>query len=134
MIDPLTLQDLSNKFGIDKYSILREYIQIRFLNELYSLPDSGKLVFKGGTALRLLFESNCFSEELDFTTTLEESDIKMIIEKVVRVLSLEMPGLVIKDLETRTGISQKLYLETSVSPQALTIKLDFSQRESVFLC
>ena len=96
------------------------------------MPDSDKLIFKGGTALRLLFESNRFSEDLDFTTTLEVADITFLVQKAVKLLNLEMPDLTIKDLKTLIGISKKLYLSTPITPQPLTIKLDFSQRESVF--
>jgi predicted nucleotidyltransferase component of viral defense system len=48
-------------------NIIREYFQHIFLSELYKLPDSGKLLFKGGTALRIVYGSPRFSEDLDFS-------------------------------------------------------------------
>lgn len=38
-----------------------------FLSRLYQEKDSEKLLFKGGTALRIIWQSPRFSEDLDFT-------------------------------------------------------------------
>jgi len=46
---------------------VREYCQHLFLSYLYQKPESAKLFFKGGTALRIIFGSPRFSEDLDFT-------------------------------------------------------------------
>lgn len=48
-------------------NIIREYAQHLFLSELYQLPGSEKLLFKGGTALRIIYNSPRFSEDLDFS-------------------------------------------------------------------
>src|SRR3989338_9372242 len=48
-------------------NIVREYVQHLFLTELYQLPGSEKLLFKGGTALRIVYNSPRFSEDLDFS-------------------------------------------------------------------
>jgi predicted nucleotidyltransferase component of viral defense system len=48
-------------------NIVREYAQHLFLSELYQLPGSEKLLFKGGTALRIIYNSPRFSEDLDFS-------------------------------------------------------------------
>lgn len=133
MIDPVTVQRLSQKQGIDRYTILREYIQLLYLNELYTFPESKKLVFKGGTALRFLFNSNRFSEDLDFTTTMSPSEIVSLSDQVVKNLSQELPQINIATLKTLIGLSRKISLPTGISSQPLTIKLDFSDRELVVL-
>ena len=48
-------------------NIVREYAQHLFLTELYQLQGSEKLLFKGGTALRIVYNSPRFSEDLDFS-------------------------------------------------------------------
>jgi len=131
MISTNTLQSLSDKNGIDKYSILREIIQISFLEELYKLPQSKRLFFKGGTALKILFDSTRYSEDLDFTTNLDAKEIIKIVDETASQLNKEYPKLTIKKLDTLTGISKKISIPTDISSQPLTIKLDFSQRESV---
>lgn len=47
-------------------AILREYLQCELLSILFSLQGSERLGFIGGTALRLLWELDRFSEDLDF--------------------------------------------------------------------
>ncbi len=48
-------------------NVVREYCQHLFLSFLYQNPGSEKLLFKGGTALRVILKSPRFSEDLDFT-------------------------------------------------------------------
>ncbi len=48
-------------------NVVREYCQHLFLSYFYQLPNSELLLFKGGTALRIIFQSPRFSEDLDFT-------------------------------------------------------------------
>ena len=48
-------------------NVVREYCQHLFLSFLYKNPGSEKLLFKGETALRIIFKSPRFSEDLDFT-------------------------------------------------------------------
>ena len=50
-------------------NVVREYCQHLFLSYLYQNPGSEKLLFKGGTALRIILKSPRFSEDLDFTGT-----------------------------------------------------------------
>lgn len=48
-------------------NIVREYFQHVFLSKLYALPESERLLFKGGTALKIVYGSPRFSEDLDFS-------------------------------------------------------------------
>jgi len=48
-------------------NIVREYFQHVFLKELYNMPESKQMLFKGGTALRIVYGSPRFSEDLDFS-------------------------------------------------------------------
>jgi len=133
MIDLSTAKSLGFKTGIDPFSVIREYVQIAFLNEIYAQPKIGKTVFKGGTALRLMFASNRFSEDLDFTTDLSKKDLDGILADVIGELEKEIPNLEIRDLDTIAGISKKISIKIADVSQPLTIKLDFSLREEVFL-
>jgi predicted nucleotidyltransferase component of viral defense system len=48
--------------------ILREYIQILMLKELYRTEEGKKICFTGGTYLRLVHNLKRFSEDLDFNS------------------------------------------------------------------
>ena len=47
-------------------SILKEYLQYKILKSIFDQKSSEKLVFLGGTALRIIHGSTRFSEDLDF--------------------------------------------------------------------
>jgi len=47
-------------------SILVEYLQYEILDSIYKQKESAQLSFIGGTAIRIVYEGNRFSEDLDF--------------------------------------------------------------------
>ncbi|MBN2035810.1 MAG: nucleotidyl transferase AbiEii/AbiGii toxin family protein [Chitinispirillaceae bacterium] len=49
-----------------KRNLLREYLQYKILEQIFSSPWAGKLAFMGGTAIHLIHGNTRFSEELDF--------------------------------------------------------------------
>ena len=68
MITKETLSSLARKYQTSEFpNIVREYFQHLFLSELYKLPGAEKMLFKGGTALRIIYGSPRFSEDLDFS-------------------------------------------------------------------
>ena len=75
--------------------ILREYLQVLILKELYKLPEGKKIFFTGGTYLRLVHQSKRFSEDLDFNTAeMKKSDFDGLLKKTQN--NLEKEGLKIK--------------------------------------
>ena len=131
MIDLTTLTQLSHNFEIDTFTVLREYIQIRFLSQIYRDQRFTKTYFKGGTCLRLIYGSSRFSEDLDFTTILSIPSLGKVLDDTVEKLVKEFAKLRWKEVESLQGFSAKLYFPVDFAKQELTIKLDFSQRESV---
>ena len=67
MLSKENLEEFTRKKQTDIQNVVREYIQHLFLSYLYQIPDSEHLLFKGGTALRIILQSPRFSEDLDFT-------------------------------------------------------------------
>lgn len=49
-----------------KRNLLREYLQYKILEAIFDSEFSSKLVFMGGTAIRMLHGNTRFSEDLDF--------------------------------------------------------------------
>ncbi|MBU1104627.1 MAG: nucleotidyl transferase AbiEii/AbiGii toxin family protein [Patescibacteria group bacterium] len=129
MISQTDLINYSKIYKIDQYTVLREYLQIIFLNSLYKKKGSSGVVFKGGTAIRLIYESPRFSEDLDFNTTLKMSLLRSVLGDSLTDARKVFPKLSLKELNTTQGFSAKLFLENEISPMPLTVKLDFSMRE-----
>jgi predicted nucleotidyltransferase component of viral defense system len=70
MISQEAIRKLARQYHVPEHpNIVREYFQHLFLSEFYKLEDSSHLLFKGGTALRIVYQSPRFSEDLDFTMT-----------------------------------------------------------------
>lgn len=68
MISQDTIRQLATQHQTSESpNIIREYFQHLFLSELYKLPHADRLLFKGGTALRIVYASPRFSEDLDFS-------------------------------------------------------------------
>lgn len=131
MVNQKVIKQVAFTQQIDQFTILREWLQVSFLEEFYRQEGLTKTYFKGGTAIRLLLESDRFSEDLDFTTELSPELIEANLALTTFKLKSEFPDLVAKKLETVQGYSAKLFLPTEFTSQPLTIKLDFSLREPV---
>lgn len=66
MLSLESLKEFTNKNQTRLENIIREYLQHLFLSSLYKIKGAEKLLFKGGTALRMIYGSPRFSEDLDF--------------------------------------------------------------------
>ena len=67
----LTFEQLKQQYGEELLkrnarSILTEYLQYEILDSLFKQERSEKLSFMGGTAVRIVYGSRRFSEDLDF--------------------------------------------------------------------
>src|SRR5581483_9392999 len=70
MISNASIQELAHKSQTTELNVRREYVQHLFLAYFYQQPQTDKIYFKGGTALRMLYDSQRFSEHLDFSSSL----------------------------------------------------------------
>lgn len=130
MITSEQINILTKKYKINESIILREYLQLFFLNELYSEKEAQNIFFKGGTALRLIYESPRFSEDLDFTVEIEEK----IFDKFISNLFRKIEKKETITFKPRKVISGKTFLLKSKSPlftNETHINLDFSFREKI---
>ncbi|RLG10990.1 hypothetical protein DRN73_06495 [Candidatus Pacearchaeota archaeon] len=84
MITEEQIKLLSKKKKINESVIFREYIQLLFLQELYS--HNKNFFFKGGTALHLIWHSPCFSENLDFIVEMKNEEFLKFIKKIFNEL------------------------------------------------
>lgn len=133
MISKEQIKELSQRFSIDEFTILREYIQIVFLGVLYSKKKSQDIYFKGGTAIHLLLKSSRFSEDLDFTTKLTIIELKDFLEDVLKKVDLVIPGAVLKKIDAgKKSLKGILSYQTGEMKFPLNIHLDFSIREKPF--
>lgn len=67
MITQEFIKNLAVKYQTIPENVAREYLQNLFLRSFYTRERAEKILFKGGTALRIVFGSPRFSEDLDFS-------------------------------------------------------------------
>src|SRR3989338_4828547 len=90
----LSFSDLKKDFadGVKgfKENILKEYIQCKILEIIFDSKIASNLSFIGGTALRIIYNTNRFSEDIDFDNfNLSEKDFFEVSELVKNRLQLE---------------------------------------------
>lgn len=67
MISQDSLVQAARSQQTTELNVAREYCQHLFLSSFYRQAGSERILFKGGTALRIVFGSPRFSEDLDFS-------------------------------------------------------------------
>ena len=67
MLNIKNLERFTDQAQTSIQNVVMEYCQHLFLSYLYQQPRAEHLLFKGGTALRIVFNSPRYSEDLDFT-------------------------------------------------------------------
>jgi predicted nucleotidyltransferase component of viral defense system len=73
-----------------KRSLLREYLQLKILEQIFGSPWAGKLVFMGGTAIHLVHGNTRFSEDLDFDNQgIDAEEFREMGDLIVRAFKLQ---------------------------------------------
>ena len=129
MITNQQLTELSKKFRVNQTVVFREYMQLLFLQRLYLIKGSESFLFKGGTAIHLIFNSFRFSEDLDFTCNLKEKDFEKIINKVTSEISNLVPSFSFKKKNGAVGKSYQMRYQDEILEFPVFVTLDFSFRE-----
>ncbi len=84
MLTNETIIKLAAKMQTSEQNVRREYFQHLFLSLFYKQEGTDKVFFKGGTALRLIYNSPRFSEDLDFDSPL--ADLHSIENAIMNTL------------------------------------------------
>ncbi len=103
MLDRNFLQNLATKSEASFQNIIREYTQHLFLRSFYTKKGSPNFLFKGGTALRIVFGSPRFSEDLDFTGVGRSRDYEKVLEETLLDLSSEGINIELTESKTTSG-------------------------------
>jgi len=127
MITKQQISDLSKYYQIDEYTIMREYLQLVFLNYLYKNREASKIFFKGGTAIRLLFGSTRFSEDLDFSVVDTRENILKLMKNLEKTIQSELNSIKILLLHKgEKGLRFRLKYQYADFKYPFVIRLDFN--------
>ena len=129
MISTDSIKTISNKQQTTELNIRREYIQHLFLSYFYQQKKTSEVFFKGGTALRILYNSPRFSEDLDFSSSL--SEIKQIEDAVLDTLKeIEREGLQTEITESKkTSGGYLAIILFDLADERIKLQFEISLRE-----
>jgi len=144
----LSLQNIKSYYpnqlwGFERF-ILREYLQYKILEIIYDSQFASSLIFMGGTALRIIYNNNRFSEDLDFDNkNIKETDFDLITDFIQKKLVLQgfdvqmrniykgayhchikFPGL-LKKIGLSGYNSEKVLIRLDTEPQYFAYKPDW---------
>ena len=129
MLSEQQLSEIATKTQGGFINVAREYVQNLFLNYFYAQEGSGSILFKGGTALRILYKSPRFSEDLDFSTPIIH---KKIIEDLLQetMVRLDQDGIRV-DLKESTATTGSFLciLNTQTAKHKFDISIEISSRK-----
>jgi predicted nucleotidyltransferase component of viral defense system len=90
MIEKRQVQKLAQTWQTTVDNVVREL----FLSRLYQEKGSNSLLFKGGTALRIIWQSPRFSEDMDFT------GVNISIKKIETLMEVALAKMEIEGIQT----------------------------------
>ncbi len=104
MLNIKNLEKFTNQAQTSIQNVVREYCQHLFLSYLYKQPGSERLLFKGGTALRIVFHSPRYSEDLDFTgVNISQKEVEEIFTNTLADLEKTGIGVELEEGKPTTG-------------------------------
>ncbi|MEW6409793.1 MAG: nucleotidyl transferase AbiEii/AbiGii toxin family protein [Nitrospirota bacterium] len=120
-------ENLSKRLRIDIAQVVREFWETVILKGLFDAPEGRFIIFKGGTALRFVYGSPRFSEDLDFSLT--EDKLKVKFKPLIKRIVSPYSELSITNLEEKyyTYLGEIKITEGYLS-SPFRIKIEISKR------
>jgi len=129
MITNQTLQSLAAKLQTTELNLRREYFQHCFLSYFYQQPGTDQIYFKGGTALRILYNSPRFSEDLDFSSaTRDRSAIEEAILGTLTAINQENIKVDLAEATLTSG-GYLTIVTFQANHESIAVQLEISLRE-----
>ncbi|MCB4756585.1 MAG: nucleotidyl transferase AbiEii/AbiGii toxin family protein [Elusimicrobia bacterium] len=130
MLSQSTIKEYAVKWQTTPLNVAREYLQHVFLSTLYQAKESELLAFKGGTALRMLYRSPRFSEDLDFSGHLTPYHLESLLKQTVGKVAVA--ALPIETIESKPTSGGYLALyRCNLYDESVGIELNISLRRRV---
>jgi len=126
-MEPDLIIKQAKELSISPIEIIREETEVFILDLISRSKISGKIIFKGGTALRLVYGSPRFSQDLDFSLIkkINFSEFSSIVKKVIN----SRVGLSLKDIyDKRNTLFALILVKDEILNQSFSIKIELSKK------
>lgn len=129
MIAQDQIRQFATRYQTSELNVQREYLQHLFLSYFYQLPQASDIYFKGGTALRIVYQSARFSEDLDFSVSKEDvHGIEDCLLEVLGKIEKENIQVTLREAKTTTG-GYLATIDFLLFGQTIPIQIEFSFRK-----
>lgn len=128
MIDYREIKSIAVKKQTTESNIIREYLQNLFLKWFYEQENSDNFLFKGGTALRIAFQSPRFSEDLDFSGIKNGINYEKILLNVMESIEDEGIEYALEESKSTSG-GWLAILNFNIFKQNFSIRNEISFRK-----
>lgn len=130
MISEEFIKELTTKYQTFDINVKREYFQHIFLSYFYQQSKAANIFFKGGTALRFLYHSPRFSEDLDFNSAfIDYKGIEDLLLDTLTQIERENISFNLKEAKQTTGgyLAEIIFVGFE---QPIKVELEISLREA----
>jgi len=120
----ISIQELIKEYpeslASNSRSILREYLQYKILNIIFNSKFLSKLSFIGDTALRIVYNNQRFSEDLDF------DNFGLTIEEFEELMNIVVSNLELNGYKIEYNVSKKGAFRGNIKFLNLLSQLDLA--------
>ncbi|MBI2995540.1 MAG: nucleotidyl transferase AbiEii/AbiGii toxin family protein [Candidatus Melainabacteria bacterium] len=129
MLDLIEINKLSKDIGIAALNIIREHIEVEILESLSKSKLSERIIFYGGTAIRLVYNGPRFSEDLDFIFKHQGKKDAKELESVLKTVSKNNEGVSIEEVhEKRNTLFGLIHVSNQILKHPIRIKIEISKK------
>lgn len=129
MISADKIKELAVKKQTTELNIRREYAQHLFLAYFYQQEASWSIFFKGGTALRLIYQNPRFSEDLDFSAPrMKITRLENSLQNTLTEIEREGIGVEIGESKSTSG-GYLAVIKFYLNQDEVTVQLEISFRD-----
>ena len=138
MISKKQLKEIADRNKINLYFQEKDYLLNIFLYSLYREAKEKKIVFKGGTCLKIVYNYPRFLEDLDFGTALNPKQIEKIFHKALEAFRLiDIEYEIIKEEIFEKSFTAKIRfngpLYTGRKETSNSIMIDIGERGKILM-
>ena len=131
MLNQYLIEKSAREQKIAPLNIIREYLEMEVLYFISKSKLSENIIFYGGTALRLAYQSFRFSEDLDFLLAKDLKSNKKELKKVLQLVAVENKGVVLEEIiDKRLTLFGLLHIKNEMLKHPIRIKIEISKRKN----
>lgn len=129
MLNQYLIEKLAREQKIAPLNIIREYLEMETLFYLSQTKLSERLIFYGGTALRLAHQSFRFSEDLDFIFKKESIRDKKDLAQVLQSVVQANDGVGLEEvIDKRQTLFGLLLIKNNLLKHSIRLKIEISKK------